>query len=106
MPQRLDAVLRVVDAGCSGAMTLAWPRKAANCSGVWPSLSGVVGLTSPPVGDSNHSLVPILSSTSERCSAVGIRFIEVDIVPSKQYFHHPLMTILSSTTEWCLVAAI
>jgi len=33
--------------GCSSAIIPAWPRAAAQLSGVWPFLSGLLGLTSP-----------------------------------------------------------
>ena len=67
------------------------------------TISRLSGLTSSRF---HLSLVPIFSSATQRCSAVFIQPVGIDVATLEQYFDHPIMAMLSSTKEYCLVTLI
>ena len=83
-PPQAYAVLGAADTrSCSSVTTPAWPRLVAQKKGVWPYISLVGVDVAPPEKCSHHSLLPIRSSTQERCFAVDIWFAGVDVASPK-----------------------
>lgn len=75
-------------------------------SGVSPGFLGLSGLTLSSEQNFHYSRVSIETSTLERCSAVPIWLVRVDVIPPEQYLHHSLFPILSSLVEWCFTVPI
>ena len=54
----------------------------------------------------HHSLAPTPRVKPERCSAIDIWTVGIDISPSEMYLHYSPALTLSSTPERCLVVGI
>ena len=44
--------------------------------------------------------MPADRGDTERCSAIVVLLIRINIVPCEQQFHHPLMPFIRGTLEW------